>query len=115
VSQFLKRRLSVARRRDEWYNMTHREIRFWYVYILKCADESLYTGITTDLKRRLNEHNNTSKGAKYTSSKRPVELAAYAEVESRSDALKLEYKIKQKKKKEKIKYLLSKGGRLNES
>ena len=93
-------------------NKQHRK---WYVYIVKCSDESLYTGITTDLTRRINEHNTSRKGAKYTASKRPVELVAYVEVASRSEASRLEHKIKQKKKKNKIKYLLSKGGQLNES
>ena len=44
----------------------------YYLYILKCADETLYTGVTTDLKRRMTEHNNSKLGAKYTSSRRPV-------------------------------------------
>ena len=114
MNQFLKRKLTIARRRDEWFTMNNQH-RQWYVYIVKCSDASLYTGITTDLTRRINEHNTSDKGAKYTASKRPVELVAYIEVASRSEASRLEYKIKQKKKKNKIKYLLSKGGQLNES
>ena len=46
----------------------------YYLYIIKCADKTLYTGITTDLKRRIIEHNSTKLGAKYTSSRRPVKL-----------------------------------------
>ena len=46
----------------------------YFVYILECADGTLYTGITTDLERRLDEHNNSSKGAKYTRARRPVVL-----------------------------------------
>ena len=50
------------------------KIKMYYVYILKCADKTLYTGITTDLKRRIAEHNSSKLGAKYTSSRRPVTL-----------------------------------------
>lgn len=46
----------------------------WYLYIVRCADNSLYTGITTDLERRTNEHNSGKLGAKYTRARRPVEL-----------------------------------------
>lgn len=67
----------------------------WFVYILLCADKSLYTGVTTDLERRLHEHNHTVKGAKYTRCRRPVTLYYAEEVENRVDACKLEYKIKQ--------------------
>jgi putative endonuclease len=64
------------------------------VYILTCSDESLYTGITTDLSRRIDEHNSSDKGAKYTSQRRPVKLA-YSEVaQDRSSASKREYEIK---------------------
>ncbi|MBN2816864.1 MAG: GIY-YIG nuclease family protein [Campylobacterales bacterium] len=66
----------------------------YYVYILKCSDETFYTGITTDILRRLYEHNESSKGAKYTKLRRPVELV-YSEVcEDRSSASKREYVIK---------------------
>ena len=64
------------------------------MYILKCSDESLYTGITTDINRRLVEHNNSDKGAKYTSLRRPVELAYYEASQDRSSASKREYEIK---------------------
>ena len=77
----------------------------WFVYILECADSTLYTGITTSLARRLKEHNETSKGAKYTRSRRPVELVAFCIVKDRSAALKLESKVKSLKKSEKIAYL----------
>ncbi len=66
----------------------------WFVYILKCSDQSLYTGITTDIERRVNEHNNSSKGAKYTRGRRPVELVHSEGFKSRSEALKREYQIK---------------------
>jgi putative endonuclease len=77
----------------------------WFVYILKCSDNKLYTGITKDIDRRIVEHNSTRKGAKYTRSRRPVELLIFCNVKNKSDALKLEYKIKSLKKEEKINYL----------
>jgi putative endonuclease len=78
----------------------------WYVYIVECRDRSLYTGITNDIARRLFEHNNSKRGAKYTRSRRPVKLVAHCIVKDKSAALKLEYKIKSLKKSEKIAYLL---------
>ena len=48
----------------------------WYVYLLRCADATLYCGVTTDMERRLREHNAGSRGAKYTRARRPVELVA---------------------------------------
>lgn len=66
----------------------------YFVYIVKCSDETLYTGITTDIDRRIQEHNSSDKGAKYTSLRRPVRLV-YSEVsEDRSKASKREYEIK---------------------
>ncbi len=66
----------------------------YFVYILKCADETLYTGITTDIKRRVEEHNSSEKGAKYTKLRRPVDLVYSEESENRSTASKREYAIK---------------------
>ena len=67
----------------------------WYVYIVECADGSFYTGITTDINRRLNEHNYPFKlGAKYTRSRRPVRLVYQEEKLDRSDASKREAQIK---------------------
>lgn len=79
----------------------------WYVYILQCADGTLYTGITTDVNRRLNEHN-SGKGAKYTRTRLPVMIVAITEAGSRSEASKEEYRIKQLTKLEKIKYIINK-------
>jgi putative endonuclease len=73
----------------------------WYVYILKCADDTLYTGITTDVNRRLNEHNKGT-GAKYTKTRLPVVLMALFEASDRSEASKEEYRIKQLTRKEKL-------------
>ena len=80
------------------------EDKHWYVYLLKCSDNSYYTGITTDLQRRLSEHNNSKKGAKYTRSRRPVELLCSFIVENRSVASKEELKIKKMKRQDKINY-----------
>ena len=66
----------------------------YYVYILKCADETLYTGITTDLSRRLKEHNESDKGAKYTRTRRPLELIYSEKCEDRSGACRREREIK---------------------
>jgi len=68
----------------------------YYVYILMCADNTLYTGITTDLERRENEHNDSDKGAKYTRIRRPVKLVYSEKYKDRSTASKREYEIKKK-------------------
>ena len=78
----------------------------WYVYIVQCSDGTLYTGITTDVNRRLNEHN-SGKGAKYTRSRVPVTLMAVTEAGTRSEASKEEYFIKQLSKEEKIKHVIN--------
>jgi len=77
----------------------------WTVYILRCSDNSLYTGITNNLERRLKEHNDTSnnsKGAKYTRARQPVSLAYTETVNNRAAASQREYQIKQLTRKEKI-------------
>jgi len=66
----------------------------WFVYILKCSDDTLYTGITIDLNRRVDEHNNSPKGAKYTRIRRPLELLYFEEVKDKSSASKREIEIK---------------------
>lgn len=66
----------------------------WYVYLLRCNDNSLYTGITTDLKRRLHQHNNSKQGAKYTRARRPVALVFSEEASNRSAASKREHQVK---------------------
>ena len=66
----------------------------YYVYIVRCSDNSLYTGITTDINRRIHEHNETKKGAKYTKSRRPVSLVYSALIGDLSSAQKEEYRIK---------------------
>lgn len=67
----------------------------WFVYLLRCADNSLYTGICKHLQQRLDEHNHDNKkAAKYTRARRPVELVYYENCESRADAASREYEIK---------------------
>lgn len=66
------------------------------VYILQCADDTLYTGIATDVDRRLDEHNSSEKGAKYTRSRRPVTLVYCEAFPDRSSASRREYEIKKK-------------------
>ena len=75
----------------------------WYVYILRCADQTLYTGITNRLQQRLRAHN-AGKGAKYTKNRRPVELAYYEEFATKEEAMSREYAIKQltRRKKEEL-------------
>ena len=68
--------------------------RLWVVYLIRCSDESLYCGITNNLKNRLIVHNSGG-GAKYTRSRRPVELVAASSEMTKSDAFKLEYRVKQ--------------------
>ena len=72
-----------------------------YTYILKCKDGSLYTGWTNDLEQRVAAHN-TGKGAKYTKARRPVELVYFEEFETKEQAMKIEYAIKQMARKDKL-------------
>ena len=65
----------------------------WFVYILRCKDDTLYCGITPDLEKRLEQHR-SGKGAKYTRGRQPLELVYREECEDHSAALKLEYEIK---------------------
>ena len=84
----------------------------WFVYLLRCADDSLYCGITTDIDRRLKQHN-AGTASKCTRPRRPVSLAALAEVESKSAALKLEILIKKQPRDKKLQFLfaISKSGK----
>lgn len=78
-----------------------------YTYILKCSDGTLYTGWTNNLDKRLKAHNNGT-GAKYTHSRTPVELVYYEEHDSKVDAMKREYAIKQLSREEKMKLIETK-------
>lgn len=68
----------------------------YWVYMVRCNDNSLYTGYTTDVARRVLEHNESDKGAKYTSARRPCVLVYAEKCENRSVAMKREYFIKHK-------------------
>jgi putative endonuclease len=77
----------------------------WYVYVVQCSDHTFYTGIAKDLEKRMMEHNTNDRlGARYTKSRRPVQLVYVEEAENRSAATKRELQIKQftKKKKENL-------------
>ena len=77
----------------------------WFLYVLKCNDGTLYTGVTTNIDRRLNEHNTSKKGAKYTKTRRPVSLVYWLKFQDRSTAQKAEYRFKQLTREEKEKLI----------
>ena len=81
--------------------------------MLKCSDGTLYTGWTNDLEKRVEAHN-SGKGAKYTKARRPVELAYYEEFETKEQAMKREYAIKQLGRKEKQKLIADKKVKLSD-
>ena len=68
----------------------------WFLYVVRCSDDTLYAGVTTDPLRRLREHNKSStRGAKYTRARRPIrDMVLLGKFSSRSDALKAEHKFK---------------------
>ncbi len=76
-----------------------------YTYIVRCSDGTFYTGWTNDIEKRIEAHNN-GKGAKYTKTRRPVELVHLEEYDTKEEAMKREYAIKQltRKKKEALIY-----------
>lgn len=74
----------------------------YYLYILRCADDSLYTGITTDLARRVEEHNKSALGAKYTRARRPVTLVYSKKFRTRVTASRAEYRTKQLTREQKL-------------
>ncbi len=75
----------------------------WQVYIIKCSDDTLYTGITTDLERRIHEHNHVRpKASKYVYARRPATLMYSKEFNNRAEASKEEWRIKQLSHVEKI-------------
>jgi len=78
----------------------------WFVYIVKCQDGSLYTGVTTDIKRRISEHNSDDKkGAKSLRGKRPVHLVYTEAFQTQTEACKREIAIKNWKRKYKLKLI----------
>ena len=78
----------------------------YYVYILECCDKSLYTGYTNHLEKRIKAHNE-GKGAKYTKERRPVSLVYFESFQTKSEALKREYAIKQFSRKKKLELIKS--------
>ena len=83
------------------------------LYILRCADGSLYTGITTDVQKRVAEHASGSRGAKYLRGKGPLELVLVEVVGDRATASRLEYRVKQLPRAQKLE-LIEGGWRLDE-
>ena len=81
---------------------------FWHVYLAKCADNTLYTGITNDLERRIKQHNGKLRGgARYTAARRPVIIVWSEKVDSRSLAQKREIEIRRLSKDQKIQLTLA--------
>lgn len=78
--------------------------KYFYVYILKCSDGTLYTGYTVDLDNRIKKHN-LGKASKYTRIRRPVQMIYYEEYDCKSSALKRESEIKRMKREDKVKLI----------
>lgn len=76
-----------------------------YIYILECADGSLYVGSTNDLEKRLHRHNNSKSGAHYTKIRRPVVLKYSEKLKNLSEALKREAEIKKYKREDKLRLI----------
>jgi len=77
----------------------------YFVYILECSDSSLYTGIAKDVTKRLDEHNHSKKGAKYTKSRRPLKLVHVEPHSDRGSALQREFAIKKLTRLQKLKLI----------
>ena len=89
-----------------------RAVKRWHVYLVRCADSTLYTGVAMDVARRVAEHNGAGKaGARYTRSRRPVQLVYHEAAANRSAACKREYRIKQLPRREKL-ALIKAGSRM---
>ena len=79
-------------------------MKSWFVYILQCSDNTLYCGVTTDLDRRIGEHNDGT-ASKYTRSRRPVTLVGFAAFPDRGTAQRVEHAVKKRPAEEKIGFL----------
>ena len=77
----------------------------WWVYVVECSDGTLYTGISTDVAVRVGHHNTSTRGAKYTRSRRPVKLATQFPAGSHSEALKQEAAFKKLSRKKKLEFI----------
>jgi len=84
-----------------------------YVYLVRCADDSIYCGWTTDLKKRVRAHN-SGQGAKYTRSRRPVKLVYAEEFEEKQEALSREWHLKRLSRAEKLRLIEMAGRKRNE-
>ncbi len=87
----------------------------WFVYMLICGDETIYTGIARDPEKRLAEHNSGINGAKYTRSRRPVSMVYLEELPSRSTAASRECRLKRFSRQQKLRLIQSCGCRSNPS
>lgn len=97
---------------DNLLEIINREFeKEWVVYLLRCSDGSLYCGITNNIKNRLAAHN-SDKGSKYTRSRNPVELIGTSTRMTKSNALKLEYRVKKTRTNQKLYELTKKGENL---
>ena len=76
------------------------DIIMYYIYIVRCQDDTYYTGFTNNIEKRIRAHNE-KKGAKYTRGRTPVKLIYYEEFESKTEALKREYEVKKLSRKQK--------------
>lgn len=86
--------------------------RQWQVYLLRCADDTLYCGVTTDLARRVAQHNGElAGGARYTRARRPVRLVAALPCPNRTAAQRLEHRVKRARREDKLALLVSGAGR----
>lgn len=86
---------------DDQQDQRVQQDRSHFMYVLICADETLYTGYTIDLQKRIEAHN-AGKGAKYTAARRPVRLLAHAAFETKHEAMSAEYHFKQLSRAEKL-------------
>lgn len=81
--------------------MSNEKDKCWFCYLVRCADNSLYAGVTTEISRREQEHNSDKKGAKYTRVRQPVKMVYFEPHEDRSSACKAEAALKKLTKKNK--------------
>lgn len=81
--------------------------RIWFMYVVECSDGSYYCGISTDIKRRVDEHNTSKRGAKYTRSRRPVHLVHQRRCLNKSEAILNENHFKKLSRFEKEKFIKS--------
>jgi len=77
----------------------------WSVYVIRCADDSLYTGISTDVERRFRQHSDGRRGARYLKGRTPLQLVFALPVGDRSRASRVEYRLKQLSKRDKERLL----------